>query len=71
MQSKIVITIEREFGSGGREIARKVADKLGIKMYDKELIALIAKESGMSEDVLREVDETVTNTFLHPLSSGA
>ena len=71
MQSKIVITIEREFGSGGREIARKVAEKLGIKMYDKELIALIAKESGMSEDVLREVDETVTNSFLHALSSGA
>lgn len=71
MNSNLVITIGREFGSGGREIARKVAEKLGIKMYDKELIALIAKNSGMSEDVLHEVDETAVNSFLYALSSGA
>ncbi len=71
MKDKIVIAIGREFGSGGREIARKVSEKLGIKMYDKELIALIAKDSGMSEDVLHEVDETATNSFLYALSSGA
>lgn len=71
MNSNLVITIGREFGSGGREIARKVAEKLGVKMYDKELIALIAKNSGMSEDVLHEVDETAVNSFLYALSSGA
>lgn len=71
MSKKLVITIGREFGSGGREIARKVAEKLNIKMYDKELIALIAKNSGMSEDVLHEVDETAVNSFLYALSSGA
>ena len=71
MSKKIVIAIGREFGSGGREIARKVAEKLGIKIYDKELIALIAKNSGMSEEVLHDVDETATNSFLYALSSGA
>ncbi len=71
MSKKIVIAIGREFGSGGREIARKVAEKLGIKVYDKELIGLIAKNSGMSEAVLQDVDETATNSFLYALSSGA
>lgn len=69
--NKLIITIGREFGSGGREIARKVAELLGVKMYDKELISLIAKNSGMSEDVLNEVDETAVNSFLYALSSGA
>lgn len=71
MANNLIITIGREFGSGGREIARKVAEKLGIKMYDKELIAMIAKSSGMSEDVLHEVDETAVNSFLYALSSGS
>ena len=72
MSANLVITIGREYGSGGGEIAAKVAEKLGIKFYDKELIALIAKNSGMSEDVLHEVDETVSrNSLLYALSSGA
>ena len=71
MSKNLVIAIGREFGSGGREIAEKVAEKLGIKMYDKELVSLVAKNSGMSEDVLHEVDETATNSFLYALSSGA
>ena len=72
MSANLVITIGREFGSGGHEIASKVAEKLGIKLYDKELIALIAKNSGMSEDILHEIDETASKTsFLYALSSGA
>ena len=71
MEKKIVIAIGREFGSGGREIAKKVAEKLNIKLYDKELIGLIAKESGLHEDVLHEVDETATNSFLYALSTGS
>lgn len=72
MSKNVVITIGREYGSGGGEIAAKVADKLGVKLYDKELIALIAKNSGMSEDVLHEVDETVSkSSFLYALSSGS
>ena len=71
MKQKLVIAIGREFGSGGREIARKVAKKLGINVYDKQLIGLIAKNSGMSEEVLKDVDETATTSFLYALSSGA
>ena len=44
-----VITVGRQFGSGGRKVAKKVADMLGIEFYDKGLIAIAAKESGLSE----------------------
>lgn len=71
MNGNLVIAIGREFGSGGHEVASRVAEKLGIKLYDKELIALIAKNSGMSEDIIREVDETAASSFLYALSSGA
>ena len=45
MDERTVITIGREFGSGGHEIGMKLAEKLGIKCYDKELLELAAKES--------------------------
>ena len=67
----MIITIARQFGSGGREIGRKLADKLGIKFYDKELISLAAKESGMSPEIFEEVDEKATNSLLYALSVGA
>lgn len=44
MDKKIIITIAREYGSGGREIGKKIADKLKIPFYDKELITMAAKE---------------------------
>ena len=44
---KKIITISREFGSGGRTIGRMIADKLGIPFYDKELVEQIALESGL------------------------
>ena len=46
MDERTVITIGREFGSGGHEIGMKLAEKLGIKCYDKELLQVAAKESG-------------------------
>ena len=48
-----IITISREFGSGGRTIGRKVAEKLGIPCYDAELIQKIAQESGFDADYIR------------------
>ena len=39
MENKTIITISRQFGSGGREIGKKIADQLGIPFYDKELIS--------------------------------
>lgn len=67
----MVITIARQFGSGGREIGKKLADKLGIKFYDKELLTLAAKESGISPEVFERVDEKATNSLLYSLSIGA
>lgn len=53
----IVITISREYGSGGRFVGRLVAEKLGLPFYDKELISLSAKESGLSEEYVKMTDE--------------
>ena len=53
----IVITIAREYASGGRYVGKIIADKLGINFYDKELIYLAAKESGLSKDYINEIDE--------------
>ncbi|HHZ06278.1 MAG TPA: cytidylate kinase-like family protein [Clostridiales bacterium] len=70
MSCKSVITISREFGSGGREIGKAVADRLGIKFYDKELISLAAKESGVNPEVFEHADEHATNSLLYSLSMG-
>ena len=68
--NQYVITIGRQFGSGGRSIAEKLADKLNIKFYDKELISIAAKESGISPEVFEGVDEKATNSLLYSLSMG-
>ena len=52
--TKRIITISREFGSGGRFIGEEVAKKLGIKYYDKEIIGQIAKESGLAPEYIKE-----------------
>lgn len=65
-----IITITRQFGSGGHEIGEALAKKLEIPFYDKELISLAAKESGISPEVFDEVDEKATNSLLYSLSVG-
>jgi cytidylate kinase len=67
MEKKVIITIGRQFGSGGHEIGEKLAKKLGIPLYDKELIKLIAKESGLCEKVLESYDEKPTNSLLYSI----
>lgn len=71
MSNKFIITIGRQFGSGGREIGKKIADHYGIKYYDKELIALAAKESGFCENVFEKADEAPSNSFLYSLVMGS
>ena len=68
--AEIYITIGRQFGSGGREIGKKVAQTLGIPYYDKELLAVAAKESGLSHEFLKNYDEKPTNSFLYSLVMG-
>ena len=65
-----IITITRQFGSGGHEIGEALAKKLEIPFYDKELISLAAKESGVCPEVFEEVDERATNSLLYSLSVG-
>ena len=62
-----VITIGRQFGSGGHEIGRKLAEYFGIKCYDKELLTRAAKESGFCEEMIKTHDERPTNSFLYNL----
>ena len=57
MDKKIIITISREFGSGGRSIGREVASRLGIPFYDKELVEKIALESGFAPTFVEEHGE--------------
>lgn len=71
MSKNLVITIGREYGSGGRAIAKRLSELMGIKMYDKELISIVAKSHGYSEEVLHDIDETASNSFLYALSTGA
>ncbi|MCK9287417.1 MAG: cytidylate kinase-like family protein [Sphaerochaetaceae bacterium] len=65
-----VISISRQFGSGGREIGREVAAQLSIPFYDSALIRLAAEKSGMSEKVLENLDEKAANRFLYTMPSG-
>ena len=60
-----VITIGRQFGSGGHNIGEKLAEKLGFSYYDKNLIELAAEKSGMSHGVLSEADEKAANPWLY------
>ncbi len=70
---KRIITISRQFGSGGHTIARAVADRLGYGFYDNELITEVARHSGLSEDFIRENEEYAShsNSFLYQLAMSA
>jgi cytidylate kinase len=57
MVQRYVITIGRQLGSGGREIGQKLSARLGIAFYDKELIRIASKESGLKEEFFERVDE--------------
>ena len=63
----LIIAIGRQFGSGGKEIGTKLAEKLNIKCYDSELLTIAAKESGYSEDILQQNDEKPTNSLLYSI----
>lgn len=70
MAQQLYVTIGRQFGSGGREIGKKVAQALGIPYYDKELLKVAAEKSGLSHEFLSNYDEKPTNSFLYSLVMG-
>lgn len=71
MKDKIVITIARQYGSGGRTIGNMLADKLGIHFYDKELMKLASDESGINEALFVNADEKIKSTSLFKIAHNA
>ena len=70
MDNKIIVTIGRQFGSGGRDVGQKLAKALGVAYYDKELMAIAAKESGLCEEVFEKADEQASSGLSYALTMG-
>ncbi len=70
MGEKTIFTIGRQFGSGGRKVGRQLAERLGIPFYDKELLTMAAKDSGLSEALFHNADEKPTSSLLYSLAMG-
>ena len=66
-----IVTIARQYGSGGREVGQHLAQISGYKFYDKDLIILAAQKSGYSTDALKNVDEKAANSLLYTLALGS
>ncbi len=64
-----VITIDRQYGSGGREIGKQLAEKLGYKFFDNEIIQLTAGSTGFSPDFVKKNDEAMSNRLLYDLAA--
>ena len=67
MDKQVIITIGREYGSGGRQIGKEIANYFGIKYYDKELLEHAANDSGICKELFEHHDEKPTNSFLYTL----
>lgn len=64
---KTIITIGRQYGSGGKEIGRRVAEALGVPFYDEELAEAVAESTNAHPDVVKSADEKATNSFLYSI----
>ena len=71
MAEKIIITIARQYGSGGREIGEKVSELLGIPLFDKQLITDAAAKGNLNEEVIKKTDESAANSLLYTLAMGS
>lgn len=71
MSKKIIITIARQYGSGGREIGEKIGQILGIPVYDKQIITDAATKGDLNADVIKSADETAANSLLYTLAMGS
>ena len=75
LENQIIITLSREYGSGGRYIGKLVAEKLGIKLYDKEFVSKLAEETGLSSEYIENNEqkrgalETLNNGYYSGLSN--
>lgn len=67
--SNLIITISREFGSGGRKVGELLSQKLGIPFYDKEIIQIAADKSGLSEEFLANAEDHTNRSFLFSIAT--
>ncbi|MBC3798387.1 AAA family ATPase [Acetobacterium tundrae] len=63
-----IITIERQYGSGGREIARKLAEKLGFEFYNEEILKMAAQKLNIETDYIQHLEETATNPIISAMA---
>lgn len=63
MTGNFAITIGRQLGSGGREIGKKIAEELGIAFYDKELLQIASRESGLGKEFFEQMDEKKSHSI--------
>lgn len=70
MKDNIIVTISRQYGSGGRYIGKLVAAKLGIPVYDKAIIGMTAEKCGFSKDFVNQVEEKPTNRLFYAMQTG-
>ncbi len=64
---KTIVTIGRQYGSGGREVGKKLSELLGIPLYDEEIVEMVAKDSKLHLDVVKKADEKATDSLLYSL----
>ena len=70
MSDKVIVTIDREFGSGGHEVAKRLAERLGIPFYDEEIIARAAESTGYNTEYIRDNDEKAPDYSFSNMFSG-
>ena len=70
MKDKVIVTVDREFGSGGHEVAKRLAERLGIPFYDEEIIARAAASTGYQEEYIRDNDEKAPELSFSNMFSG-
>ena len=71
MAKKIIITIARQYGRGGREIGERIAKELGIPLYDKEIINDAAAKGELNTEIIKKADESAANSLLYTLAMGS
>ena len=71
MSKKIIITIARQYGSGGREIGERIGQILNVPVYDKELITDASAKGSLNAEVIKNADETTANSLLYTLAMGS
>ena len=71
MSNPLILTIGREYGSGGHQIGQRVAEKLGIAFYDKQIISLAAQKSGLSDEFIANNEQRVRSGLMQNLAASA